>query len=77
MPPLHRPHKPISSRVVFLAALLLVIAGLAVTEYVVRMAEQRVAQVRTIEATAILAQMRAQLESEINSVLYLSRGLIS
>lgn len=77
MPRLHRSHKPISSRLVVLTMLLLAVAGFVATEYVVRMAEQRVAQVRTIEATATLAQMRAQLESEINSVLYLSRGLIS
>lgn len=77
MPRLHRPHKPVSTRTIFLAISLLILSGFVATEYVVRLAEQRVTQVRTLEATATLAQMRAQLESEINSVLYLSRGLIS
>jgi len=77
MPRLDRPHKPVSSRVITFAVLLLLLAGLVATEYVVRMAVQRVEQVRTIEATATLAQIRAQLETEINSVLYLSRGLTS
>lgn len=75
---LFRPaYRPISSRVITLATLLLILAGLVATEYVVRMGEQRVEQLRVMEATATLAQMRARLESEINSVLYLSRGLIS
>lgn len=77
MPRLYHSHKPVSSRTISLVTLLLLIGGLAATEYVARLAEQRVAQVRTLEATATLAQMRAQLESEINSVLYLSRGLVS
>ncbi|WP_343803204.1 diguanylate cyclase domain-containing protein [Marinobacterium maritimum] len=39
------------------------------------MAKQRAAQIRSMEATALLASMRAQLETEVNSVLYLSRSL--
>jgi diguanylate cyclase (GGDEF)-like protein len=56
---------------------LLALVGLSLTEYVAGLATQRSSQVRSIEATALLAQMRAQMESEINAALYLSRGLIA
>lgn len=64
-------------RAVYLIVGLLVMVGGVLTEYVVGMAQQRAAQVRSMEATALLATMRVRLESEVNSVLYLSRGLIT
>lgn len=43
--------------------------------YVVRQAEQRVTQIQQVEAVGMLSQKRAELESRINSVLYLSSTL--
>lgn len=77
MTPSDTAQAPIPSRIIQLLILLLVVCGLVATEYVVDMARQRMEQVRRTEATAELATLRAQLEGEINSVLYLSRGLIS
>ncbi|GAA0784989.1 diguanylate cyclase [Marinobacterium sediminicola] len=62
---------------IYLIVALLLVVGVVLTEYVVGMAKQRAAQIRSMEATALLASMRAQLETEVNSVLYLSRGLLS
>lgn len=64
-------------RAVFIALALLLVIGMVLTEYVADMARQRANQIRSMEATALLAKMRAQLESEVNAVLYLSRGLIT
>lgn len=62
-------------RVIYLIVALLLVVGGVLTEYVVGMAKQRATQIRSMEATALLASMRAQLETEVNSVLYLSRSL--
>ncbi len=67
----------LTPRVIYLVVVLLLIVGCVLTEYVVGMAQQRATQIRSMKATALLAGMRAQLETEINSVLYLSRGLIT
>ncbi len=67
----------LTPRVIYLVVVLLLVVGGLLTEYVVGMAKQRSTQIRSMEATALLAGMRAQLETEVNSVLYLSRGLIT
>ncbi|TCK08930.1 diguanylate cyclase (GGDEF)-like protein [Marinobacterium mangrovicola] len=61
----------------YLAIFVVVCAGVAITETVQRMVSDRTYQVRRIEALGTIAQLRARIESEINSVLYLSHGLIS
>ncbi|MGB2131231.1 MAG: diguanylate cyclase domain-containing protein [Marinobacterium sp.] len=55
--------------------MLLVALSLLLGEYVVGLVQQRVEQINRVEAVAVLAQKRAELESRINSVLYLSSSL--
>lgn len=60
-----------------MAIIAVVGAGVAITESVQRMVSDRTYQVLRIEALGTIAQLRARIESEINSVLFLSHGLIS
>ncbi|MBR9829765.1 MAG: sensor domain-containing diguanylate cyclase, partial [Oceanospirillales bacterium] len=53
----------------------MLIVCLGLTEYVAGLVQQRAEQILQMEATVVLARMRARMESEINSVLYLSRSL--
>ncbi len=53
----------------------LTVLMLVLGAYIVRQAEQRVVQIKKVEALGQLSQMRAELESRINSVLYLSTTL--
>ncbi|WP_432698699.1 diguanylate cyclase domain-containing protein [Marinobacterium sp. YM272] len=61
----------------YLAILAVIVVGVALTEAVQRTVVDRTYQVRRIEALGTIAQLRAQIESEINSVLFLSHGLTS
>jgi len=61
----------------YLAILLLVVVGIAITESLHKVVADRALQLQRTEAFGVISQLRAQLESEINSVLYLSNGLIS
>jgi diguanylate cyclase (GGDEF)-like protein len=61
----------------YLAVTLVVLTGIPITEYFHRLVVERAAQVQRVEALGVLAQLRAQIESEVNSVLFLTSGLIS
>ena len=61
----------------YLAILAVILVGVALTEAVQRTVVDRTYQVRRIEALGTISQLRAQIESQINSVLFLSHGLIS
>lgn len=65
----------LSSKWVYALIAVFVIASLLLSEYVVGLARNRVEQVRQMEATLHLAQLRARVESEVNSVLFLTRSL--
>ncbi|MFC6669330.1 CHASE domain-containing protein [Marinobacterium aestuariivivens] len=59
----------------YLGILLMVVCGILGTEYVAGLATQRVLESQQRETQAQLSELRARIESEINSVLYLTRGL--
>ncbi|MBR9882807.1 MAG: sensor domain-containing diguanylate cyclase, partial [Oceanospirillales bacterium] len=56
---------------------LLILVGVGITESLQKVVTDRTFQLQRTEAFGVISQLRAQLESEINSVLYLSSGLIS
>jgi sensor domain CHASE-containing protein len=74
---LNRKGKEALGRLLFpyLGVLLVVLGGILGTEYVAGLAAERDRESVRLEAQARLSELRAWLESEINSVLYLSRGL--
>lgn len=57
--------------------LLVMIGGILVTEYVARLAADRVYEAHRRETQARLSELRARLEGEINSVLYFTQGMTS
>ncbi|WP_188750067.1 diguanylate cyclase domain-containing protein [Marinobacterium zhoushanense] len=61
----------------YIAIALLLLGGAAITESLQKVVTDRTFQLQRTEALGVISQLRAQLESEINSVLYLSSGLIS
>ncbi|MFC6669327.1 diguanylate cyclase domain-containing protein [Marinobacterium aestuariivivens] len=60
-----------------LCLLLVTMSGTLVTEYVAGLASERVQESRQRESLARLAELRARLESEINSVIHFTRGLMA
>ncbi|MBS99727.1 MAG: sensor domain-containing diguanylate cyclase [Oceanospirillaceae bacterium] len=61
----------------YLAIAFVVLVGIFITEYVQKMVADRTYQLQRTEAMGVISQLRARLESEVNSVLFLSSGLIS
>lgn len=61
----------------YLAVMVVLLIGIPITEYSHRLVEERTAQVHRIEALGLLSQLRSQLETEINAVLFLTSGLTS
>ncbi|MBP0048681.1 sensor domain-containing diguanylate cyclase [Marinobacterium sp. AK62] len=61
--------------VAYTLILLITLLLFVLAEFVVGLVQQRMAQVQRVEAVAEIAQRRADLESRINSVLYLSSTL--
>nr|WP_067298421.1 diguanylate cyclase [Marinobacterium profundum] len=59
----------------YIGVLLVVFSGILGTEYVARLAAERDRESVKLETQVELSELRAWLESEINSVLYLTRGL--
>ncbi|GGO83228.1 sensor domain-containing diguanylate cyclase [Marinobacterium nitratireducens] len=60
-----------------LGIVLVMLGGIVVTEYVARLAADRVQQAQSRESQARLSELRARLEGELNSVLYFTQGLTS
>lgn len=61
----------------YVAIAILLLVGVAITEALQKVVADRTFQLQRTEALGVISRLRAQLESEINSVLYLSSGLIS
>ncbi|ANG62179.1 hypothetical protein A8C75_06515 [Marinobacterium aestuarii] len=59
----------------YIGVLVVVLSGILGTEYVARLAAERDRESVQLETQIQLSELRAWLESEINSVLYLTRGL--
>lgn len=61
----------------WLSVVAILLVGMPTIEYFHRLIAEKTEQLHRIEALGVLSQLRAQVETEINSVLFLTRGLIS
>jgi len=60
-----------------LTVVVLLLAGIPTVEYFHRLVAERTEQLHRTEALGLLSQLRSQVETEINSVLFLTRGLVA
>lgn len=61
----------------YLAVTAVLLVGVPTIEYFHRLVAERTDQLHRMEALGVLSRLRAQVETEINSVLFLTRGLVT
>lgn len=59
------------------AVVTVLLAGAPIVEYFHRLVAERSEQLHRTEALGVLSRLRSQVETEINSVLFLTRGLVA
>lgn len=72
---IHKARGAFGAMLLYLGVSMVVLGGILGTEYVAGVAAERDREAVRLETQVTLSELRVWLESEINSVLYLSRGL--